>query len=273
MTLLITGGTVVGPTGAARRPTCWSTARRSPRSSRPAAARPTSETIDATGKYVIPGGDRRAHPHGAAVRRHVRHRHVRHRHQGGGVRRHHHDHRLRGAAHRRGGAGRAGRLARQGRRQLPHRLRLPHDPRRRRRRLAQGDGPARRRRGHHQLQAVHGVPGRLLLRRRPDPARDAEGARQRLHDHDARRERHRDRRAGPAGAGARRDRPDPPRPHPAAGAGGRGDQPGDLAGRGGRGLPALHRAPVGAARRWSRSRPPATPAATSSPRPARSTST
>ena len=34
-------------------------------------------------------------------------------------------------------------------------------------------------RGHHQLQAVHGVPGRVLLRRRADPAGDAEGARQR----------------------------------------------------------------------------------------------
>ena len=31
--------------------------------------------------------------------------------------------------------------------------------------LAQGDGRADRR-GHHQLQAVHGLPGRLLLRRR-----------------------------------------------------------------------------------------------------------
>ena len=35
--------------------------------------------------------------------------------------------------------------------------------------LAEGDGRARRR-GRHQLQAVHGLPGRLLLRRRPDPA-------------------------------------------------------------------------------------------------------
>ena len=52
------------------------------------------------------------------------------------------------------------------------------------------------RRGHHQLQAVHGLPGRLLLRRRPDPAGHAEGPRQRRHDHDARRERHRHRRAG-----------------------------------------------------------------------------
>ena len=34
--------------------------------------------------------------------------------------------------------------------------------------------------GHHQLQAVHGLPRRLLLRRRPDPAGDAAGARERL---------------------------------------------------------------------------------------------
>ena len=40
-----------------------------------------------------------------------------------------------------------------------------------------------------------------------------------------------DRRAGPAGAGPRRDRSDLPRPDPAAGAGGGGHQPGDLAGR------------------------------------------
>ena len=32
------------------------------------------------------------------------------------------------------------------------------------------------RRGHHQLQAVHGLPGRLLLRRRADPQGDAEVA-------------------------------------------------------------------------------------------------
>ena len=148
-----------------------------------------------------------------------------------------------------------------------------HDPRRRRRRLAQGDGPAGHRRGHHQLQALHGVPGRLLLRRRPDPARDAEGPRQRLHDHDARGERPGHRRAGQAGPGARRDGPDLPRHHPPAGARGGGHQPGDLAGQRGRGLPALHRAPVRVARPSNRSPPPATAAATCSPRPARSTST
>ena len=44
-------------------------------------------------------------------------------------------------------------------------------------------------------------PGVLLQRRRPDPARHAEGRRERRADHDARRERHRDRRARRAGAG------------------------------------------------------------------------
>ena len=96
-------------------------------------------------------------------------------------------------------------MARQGRGPVRDRLRLPPDHRRRRRRLAEGDGRARRR-GHHQLQAVHGLPRRLLLRRRADPARDADRGRQRLADHDARRERHRHRRARRAGARTRRHR-------------------------------------------------------------------
>ena len=52
------------------------------------------------------------------------------------------------------------------------------------------------RRGHHQLQAVHGLPGRLPVQRRADPAGDADRGRQRRADHDARRERLGDRRAG-----------------------------------------------------------------------------
>ena len=91
--------------------------------------------------------------------------------------------------------GRPRRMARQGRRQLRHRLRLPPDHRRRRRGVAEGDDVPRRQRGHHQLQAVHGLPGRLLHRRRPDPAGDAERRRVRGGDDDARRERHRHRRA------------------------------------------------------------------------------
>ena len=64
-----------------------------------------------------------------------------------------------------------------------------------------------RARGHHQLQAVHGLPGRVLQRRRPDPEGDADRRRVRRDDHDARRERHRHRRARAAGARPRRDRP------------------------------------------------------------------
>ncbi len=59
-------------------------------------------------------------------------------------------------------------------RQLRRRLRLPPDHRRRRRVLAEGDGDARRR-GHHVVQDVHGLPRRLLRHRRPDPAGHAEG--------------------------------------------------------------------------------------------------
>ena len=186
---------------------------------------------------------RRAHPHGAAVRRHLRLRHLRDRHPGRGLGRHDHDRRLRRAVDGRVAARGPGRLARQGRGQLRHRLRLPHDHRRRQRGLAEGDGPPGRR-GHHQLQAVHGLPGRLLQRRRADPARDAEGRRQRRADHDARRERHRDRRAGRAGARPRADRPALPRRGAPRAAGGRGHPPGDQAGPG-RGRAALHRPPVG----------------------------
>ena len=55
--------------------------------------------------------------------------------------------------------------------------------------------------------------------------------------------------------------------------GGGGDQPGHLARRGGRRLPALHRAPVGVPGARRGGRRPRRRAATSSPRPARSTST
>ena len=65
-------------------------------------------------------------------------------------------------------------------------------------------GPARR--GHHELQAVHGLPGRLLLRRRADPAGDAGRARHRAAHDDARRERPGHRRARRA-ARRRRARP------------------------------------------------------------------
>ena len=54
---------------------------------------------------------------------------------------------------------------------------LPPDHRRRRRGVAEGDDVPRRPRGHHQLQAVHGLPRRVLQRRRPDPAGHADGRR------------------------------------------------------------------------------------------------
>ncbi len=200
MTILVKNGTVVSPTGAIAADVLIDGERivalLEPGTTRLGVDLEASAdtVIDAHGKYVVPGWRRRAHAHGAAVRRHPRVGHVRDRHSRGRVGRHDDDHRLRRATHRRARPGRSGGVARKGRRQLRDRLRLPPDHRRRRRRLAEGDGRARQR-GHHELQAVHGLPRRLLLRRRPDPAGDADGGRQRIDDHDARRERHRDRRS------------------------------------------------------------------------------
>ena len=56
--------------------------------------------IDATGKYVIPGGVDVPYPHGAAVRRDQRLGHLRDRHDGGRMGRDDDDHRLRRPAHR-----------------------------------------------------------------------------------------------------------------------------------------------------------------------------
>ena len=171
----------------------------------PAGPRPRAQRRhgDRRGRQVRhPRRHRRAHPHGDAVRRHLRQRHLRDRHPGRGLGRHDEHRRLRRPVRRRARAGPVPPLAREGRGQLRRRLRLPPDPVRRRRRLAQGDGRADHR-GRDQLQALHGLQGRLPVRRRPDPAGHAEGRRERLHDHDARRERRHDRRAGPAAASPR----------------------------------------------------------------------
>ena len=135
------------------------------------------------------------------------------------------------------------RLVRQGRRQVRHRLRLPHDPLRRQRVIAEGDGPAGRG-GHHLLQAVHGLPRRLLQRRRPDPARHAARRRQRRADHDARRERHRHRRPGRTGPRRGPHRPALPRRGAQGAAGGRGHPPRHPA-RPGRRRPAVRRPRLG----------------------------
>ena len=192
-----------------------------------------------------PRRHRRAHAHGAAVRWHVRQRHVRDRiaRCGVGWR---DDHRRHGrAALRRERVRRARRMAPQGRRAMCHRLRLPPDHRRRRRPVAEGHEVPHRARGHHQLQAVHGLPRRVLQRRRPDPEGHADRRRVRRGHHDARRERHRHRRAGATGAGTRRDRPEVPQLHPAVTARGRGHPSCHRAQPRRRQRAALHRAHVG----------------------------
>ena len=69
------------------------------------------------------------------------------------------------------------------------RLRLPHDHVGRQRRHAGRDGQAGRRR-RHRLQALYGLPRRLLLGRRRHLPGHAANVDQRRPDHDARRERH-----------------------------------------------------------------------------------
>ncbi len=122
MTVLITGGTVVGPTGSSAMDVLIDGERIAallePGSTRLGSdlAATAERVIDATGKYVIPGGvDCHTHmelPFGGTYAS----RHLRDRHAGGGVGRHDDDHRLRRAAHRRARPGRARRLAREGRR-------------------------------------------------------------------------------------------------------------------------------------------------------------
>ena len=124
------------------------------------------------GQVRDPGRDRRPHPHGAAVRRHLREGHVRDRDARGRVRRDDVRRGLRGPVEGPEPARGPRRLAREGRGERGRRLRVPHDHERRQRRHARRDGPAGRR-GHPRLQAVHGLPGRVLQRRRRDLPGDA----------------------------------------------------------------------------------------------------
>ena len=151
------------------------------------------ETIDATGRYVIPGAiDVHTHmelPFGGTFAKDT----FETGHAGGGVRRDDDDRRLRGPVEGPEPARGPRRVARQGRGQRRRRLRLPHDHERRQRRHPGRDGPAGRR-GRPGLQAVHGLPGRVLQRRRRDLPGDAADREERRADHDARRERAGDRR-------------------------------------------------------------------------------
>ena len=177
--VLVDGETIVGAARAGPTP-LGSTWPRSPNASSTPPASTSSRAASTCHTHM-------ELPFGGTVRL----RHVRDRHPRRGLGRHHDDRRLRRAAHRRAGAGRAGRLARQGRRQLRDRLRLPPDRRRRRRRLAQGDGRAGRPRASPASScswptraSSTATTGRSCGRcRRPrDNGAD---------DHDARRERHR----------------------------------------------------------------------------------
>ena len=160
------------------------------------------ETIDATGKYVIPGGiDVHTHmelPFGGTFAKDTFETGTRAAAFGGTTSIVDFAVQSRGESPARGPR----RLARQGRGQRRHRLRLPHDHERRQRRHPGRDGRPRRR-GRPRLQAVHRLPGRLLQRRRGDLPGDAADREERRADHDARRERdgHRRRRARPVAAG------------------------------------------------------------------------
>src|SRR5262245_48692691 len=160
MTTLIKGGTVVSATGSSPQDVLIDgetiAALLAPGST--ALGTINADTvIDATGKYVIPGGiDAHTHmemPFGGTFARDTFETRSR-------VVLYPHYRLLRGAGARTASAGPGRALAREGRRQLRDRLRVPPDHRRRGCRVAEGDGRVDRG-GHHQLQAVHGLPRRV----------------------------------------------------------------------------------------------------------------
>ena len=171
------------------------------------------DTIDATGKYVIPGGiDVHTHmelPFGGTFAKDTFESGTRAAAFGGTTT----HRRLRGPVARRVAARGPRHVAREGRGQRRHGLRLPHDHERRQRRHARRDGRARRR-GRPGLQAVHRLPGRLLQRRRGDLPGAAADREERRADHDARRERHGHRRRRRPDRRGRHDRSDRPRARP-----------------------------------------------------------
>ena len=231
-------------------------------------------TIDATGKYVIPGGiDVHTHmelPFGGTFASDTFETGTDRR----GVGRRHHDRRLRRAAHRRE---RAATASPSGTRKADGNCAIDYGFH-----LIIGGVDDESLKAMSYLVDNEGItsfklfmayPGVLLHRRRPDPAGDADRRRVRRDDHDARRERHRHRRARRPGARPRRDRPEVPLLTRPAELEGEATNRAIVLGQGRRQRAAVHRAHVGVARRSRRSPRPATPATTCSPRRARSTST
>ncbi len=140
-----------------------------------------------------PRRHRRAHPHGAAVRRHVREGHVRDGHAGGRIWRNDDDRRFRGPVARQVAARGPRRLAREGRGPRRHRLRLPHDHVRRQRRRRWPRWTSSSPRACRTSSCSPRTRASSIPTMQPC-SRDAATATQRRPDHDARRERAGDRR-------------------------------------------------------------------------------
>ena len=263
-TTLIKNGTVVIADRRGRGRRARSTARRSPRSLRARAGRGARESpptrVDRRHRQVRdPRRHRRAHPHGAAVRRH-RSRPTRSRPARAP---------RRGAASRRSSTSPCSAPARTCTTASPTGTARPTATARSTTRFHQIIGGV----DDESLKAMtylvdnEGItsfklfmayPGVFYSRRRPDPAGDADRRRVRRDDHDARRERHRHRRARRPGARPRRDRPEVPLAHPAvAELEGEATHRAIVLGQGRRQRAAVHRAHVGqrGARRGRRGPP------------------
>ena len=208
-------------------PTSSSTARGSPSiGRRPGRAGVTAdETIDAAGRYVIPGAiDVHTHmelPFGGTFAKDTFETGTRAAAFGGTTTIVDFAVQSRGKSLREGLDAWHG----QGRGQRRRRLRLPHDHERRQRRDARRDGPAGRR-GRPGLQAVHRLPGRLLQRRRGHLPGAAADRPERRPDHDARRERAGHRRGRGRRGRGRPHRPLLPRDRPLPDLRGRGHRTG-----------------------------------------------
>ena len=186
--------------------------------------------IDATGKYLLPGGiDVHTHldmPFGGTTSAddfeigHDRRRARRH------------DDRSSTSRFSTGpdAAPRVGNVDEEGRRQGRHRLRLPHDHHGAQRSGRARDGRARPP-GRDVVQAVHGLPRRLHARRREHLQGAAADRQERRHDLHARRERRRHRRAREEGAGRGQDGAEVSRADAAGARRSRSDAPRDRARR------------------------------------------